>query len=377
MSFSHLRAVTLKEIRHILRDRTTIALVVFTPTALLFVMAYAVTTDINHIPVAVLDMDRSRVSRAFLDRIVVGDDLDLYAQVDSYADLERLLLQGRVKAALIVPPNFERELLALRGMPLQVLVDGTEPASGGFAVAHIGRRAREFALHELDRQLAAVGLSAQTLEPLDLRVRIWFNPSLEAAVDMVPGLLSMVIGLPGMTVALTLAREHEHGTMEQLLATPVGRAELLLGKMIPYVLAGIVNVFLMTALARFWFGVPFRGSFVLYLLLSVVFLFAILSMSMVLGVFIRTQPMALAASFLVILFPGFFLTGIFFPIASMPELMRLESMFLPGTHYAVITRAAFLTGVGLDVLWPSALALIVLGVAFTGVAALFFKKKLR
>ncbi|MFQ5407451.1 MAG: ABC transporter permease [Anaerolineales bacterium] len=377
MSFSHLRAVTLKEIRHILRDRTTIALVVFTPTALLFVMAYAVTTDINHIPVAVLDMDRSRVSRAFLDRIVVGDDLDLYAQVDSYADLERLLLQGRVKAALIVPPNFERELLALRGMALQVLVDGTEPASGGFAVAHIGRRAREFALHELDRQLAAVGLSAQTLEPLDLRVRIWFNPSLEAAVDMVPGLLSMVIGLPGMTVALTLAREHEHGTMEQLLATPVGRAELLLGKMIPYVLAGIVNVFLMTALARFWFGVPFRGSFVLYLLLSVVFLFAILSMSMVLGVFIRTQPMALAASFLVILFPGFFLTGIFFPIASMPELMRLESMFLPGTHYAVITRAAFLTGVGLDVLWPSALALIVLGVAFTGVAALFFKKKLR
>jgi ABC-2 type transport system permease protein len=186
----------------------------------------------------------------------------------------------------------------------------------------------------------------------------------------------MVLGLPALSVALTLAREREHGTMEQLMTTPVGRTELLLGKMIPYVIIGMVNVILLPLIAMNWFDVPFNGSFVLYFFLSVIFLFAILAMGIVIGVFVHTQPGAMALSFLLIFFPGFFLTGIFFPIASMPEIMRMEAMFLPGTHYAIITRGVFLPGVGLDVLWPYAVMLFVLWLVFTGVAVLFFKKKL-
>jgi ABC-2 type transport system permease protein len=146
--------------------------------------------------------------------------------------------------------------------------------------------------------------------------------------------------------------------------------------MLPYVFSGLANVVLTTAIALVWFRVPFNGDFLIYMLLSTAFLFAILSLGMIIGVFIRTQAAALALSMLVVFFPGFFLTGIFFPIASMPAIVRNEALALPGTHYAIITRASFITGAGLDVLWPYGLALLAMGVAYTGVAAVFFRKKL-
>ena len=186
----------------------------------------------------------------------------------------------------------------------------------------------------------------------------------------------MVLGLPALSVALTMAHEREHGTLEQIIATPISRAELLLGKMIPYVFFGLANVIMIPAIAMVWFNIPFNGNFLLFFALSAIFLFAILSMGIIVGVFMRTQAAALALSFLVVFFPGFFLTGIFFPIASMPEIMRLEALALPGTHYAIITRGIFLTGIGLEALWPYAVMLFGLGLAFVGVAALFFRKKL-
>lgn len=376
MSWRHLRAIIRKEISHIMRDRMTFFLVMLTPVLLLFLMAYALTVDIEHVPIAVLDYDRSPTSRAFVQRITEGDDLDLYAVLDSLDGVENLLMHGEIKAALVINPTFEDDLLSLRGMPLQIVIDGTEPESGGFAVEHIGGRAEEFVGGLLAGQMQSLGGSLDSLQLIDLRVRTLYNPALKPRVDLIPGLISMVLGFPALSVALTLAHEREHGTLEQVMATPVGRAELLVGKMIPYIIVGLVNVVVIPALARLAFHIPFSGSFLLFFVLSAVFLFAILSMGMIIGVFIRTQPAALALSFLVIFFPGFFLTGIFFPIASMPEIMRLESLGLPGTHYAIITRGVFLTGVGLDVLWPYGVMLIGLGIAFTAVGALFFKKKL-
>lgn len=160
------------------------------------------------------------------------------------------------------------------------------------------------------------------------------------------------------------------------MATPIRRTELLLGKIIPYIFVGLANVIIIPVLAMLWFHIPFNGNFLLFFILSAIFLFAILSMGMIVGVFMRTQAAALALSFLLIFFPGFFLTGIFFPIVSMPEVMRLESLGLPGTHYAIITRGIFLTGIGLESLWPYTVMMIMLGIAFTGIAAIFFKKKL-
>lgn len=376
MSFRRVWAVTRKELRYIQRDRATLFLVILTPTLLLLLFTYAITTDIEHVPLAVLDLDRSPTSRAFIQQITLGDDLDLQSRVQSMDEIEGALLREEVDAAVIIPPGFANDLLALRGMPLQVIIDGTEPTTGGYAVDHIARRAETFAGNLLTNQLRVLGINPGVMEPIDLRVRTWFNPNLEAKVDLIPGLVSMILGVPGMIVALTLAREHEHGTLEQLLVTPIGRAELIIGKMGPYVISGMVNVVITTAVAMVWFNVPFRGNFLLFLILSLVFFFALLSMGMIIGVFIRTQAAAMALSFLVVFLPGFFLTGIFFPLASMPQIVRLEAMSLPGSHYAIITRGSFITGVGLEVLWPYGAALIVLGFFFTAVAAFFFRKKL-
>ena len=376
MSIRHIWAVTLKEIHHILRDRTTLILVLFTPTLLLLLMAYALTVDIKHVPIAVLDYDRSPTSTRFVQQITAGEDLDIYAYASSMQDIDSLLMQGQIKAALIINHGFASDLLSLKGLPLQVIIDGTEPQSGNFAVDQIAARAQAFVNQTLAQQLQARGISLASLQPLDLRVQTWYNPSMKSRNALIPGLISMVLGFPALSVALTLAHEREHGTLEQLMATPIGRAELMLGKMLPYILVGLANVVLIPLLAMAWFQVPFNGKFALCFGLSIIFLFSVLSMGIVVGVFMRTQAAALALSFLVIFFPGFFLTGIFFPLASMPEEMRLEAMSLPGTHYAIITRGVFLPGVGLDVLWPYAVMMAFLGVAFTGVAALFFRKKL-
>ena len=376
MSPRHLWAVTRKEIQHIFRDRSTLILVLATPTLLLLLMSYALTVDIQHVAIAVLDYDRSATSREFIQQITAGQDLDLYAQVNSQAEIENLLVTGKIKAALIIDPAFSADLSSLRGMPLQVIIDGTEPESGGFAVDHIAWRAEDFINQALETEILAMGFSAEALTPLDMRVRTWYNPTLKPRNDLIPGLISMVLGFPALSVALTLAREREHGTLEQLLATPIGRGELLIGKMLPYIIVGLINVIVIPILAILWFEIPFNGNFPLFLLLSSLFLFASLSMGIVIGVFMKTQAAAMALSFLLIFFPGFFLTGIFFPIAAMPEMMRMEAMFLPGTHYAIITRGIFLTGIGIEILWVNALMMLILGMAFTGLAALFFRKKL-
>lgn len=376
MSFRRLWSIARKEVLHIMRDRMTFTLVMLAPTLLLFLMAYALAVDIQHVPIAVLDHDRSQISKRFVQQMTAGEDLDLYAQASNMQQIEDMLRRDQIKAALVIHPRFAEELRRLQGLPLLIIIDGTEPQSGGFALDHLSWRTEEFLNETLAREFERRGVQAKDIQPIDLRVRTWFNPGLKPKNDIIPGLISMVLGFPALSVALALARERELGTLEQLIATPVGRSELLLGKMIPYIAVGLFNVVLIPGLAMAVFRVPFNGSFVLFFALSAVFLFSILSMGTVVGVFMRTQPAALALSFLVIFFPGFFLTGVFFPIASMPEVMRLEALALPGTHYAIITRGVFLPGVGIEVLWPYVVMMFGLGVAFSGVAALFFRKKL-
>lgn len=302
MSLRHIIAVAKKEINHIFRDNYTLFLVLFTPTLLLLFMAYALTVDLKFIPIAVLDFDRSQTSRSFIQQISAGQDLSLVYQADSMAEIEELLMKGKIKAAVIISPGFAADIYSMRGLPLQVIIDGTEPASGGFAANNIGLRAEEFINDILSDQLESLGVSLTSLQPIDLRVRTWYNPSLKPRNDLVPGLISMVLGFPAISVALTMAHEREHGTMEQLMATPIGRASLLLGKMIPYMFVGLANVIIIPLLAMAWFKVPFNGNFLLFIFLSAVFLFAILGMGMVIGVFMRTQAAALALSFLAIFF---------------------------------------------------------------------------
>ncbi|RJP86525.1 MAG: ABC transporter permease [Desulfobacteraceae bacterium] len=375
-SLRHIRAVTRKEIHHIVRDRSTLCLVLFTPTLVLLLMGYALTVDLKHIPIAVLDLDRTQTSQAFIQQITAGEDLDLYTCAASMEEIDAMLMRGKIKAGVIIAPGFASDLQAMKGIPLQLIIDGTEPESGQYAVEHISQRVEEFINSALTVQLRAQGIPITSLQIIDLRIQTWYNPDLKPRNALIPGLISMVLGFPALSVALTLAHEREHGTLEQLLATPIGRAELLIGKTLPYILVGLINVILIPMFSIAWFHVSLNGSFLLFFLLSAIFMFEVLGMGLIIGVFMRTQAAALALSFLVLFFPGFFLTGIFFPLVSMPEEVRMQAMFLPGTHYAIITRGIFLPGVGIEVLWPYAVMMVILGVSFTALASLFFRKRL-
>ena len=375
-SLRHIRAVARKEIHHIVRDRSTLLLVLFTPTLVLLLMAYALTVDLKHIPIAVLDLDRTQTSQAFIQQITAGQDLDLYTYATSMEEIDAMLKRGKIKAGVIIAPGFAGDLQAMKKIPLQLIIDGTEPESGQYAVEHISQRVEEFINSALTVQLRAQGIPITSLQTIDLRIQTWYNPDLKPRNALIPGLISMVLGFPALSVALTLAHEREHGTLEQLLATPIGRAELLIGKTIPYIFVGLINVILIPMFSIVWFHISLNGSFLLFFVLSAIFMFEVLSMGLIVGVFMRTQAAALALSFLALFFPGFFLTGIFFPLASMPEEVRMQAMFLPGTHYAIITRGIFLPGVGMDVLWPYAVLMVILGAAFIALASLFFRKRL-
>ncbi len=372
-------AIIRKEGRHITRDRRSFFLVTISPVFLLLVMAYTFMVDIEHVAVAVMDRDGTPLSRRYLAGLGgTGDVLVRYVAAD-YGDLERWLMTSQAKAALVVPAGFEADLRAGREASIQVLVEGTEPTTANTAMAHIAGYTRQFALQVASDVAARAGyvLDEAALTPIDLRLRTWYNPTLKAVIGFLPALIAVVMGMPGVTTTLALTREKEHGTLEQLIATPVRRSELLVGKLIPYVVSGLAGVVLCVLVAVYWFGAPFRGSILLYLLLSVDFLLATLAIALVMSVFVRSQQAAQLGAMLIFFFPGFFLSGIFYPLVSMAPIMRLEAFMVPTTHYVMISRGVFLKGQGLETLWSYALALSVMAVGFLALAILLFKKKLR
>ena len=371
-------AVVHKEARHILRDRRTFILVTISPVFLLLVMAYTFMVDIDNVAVAVMDRDGTSLSRRYIAGLAgTGDVLVLYV-ADDYSDLERWLMTSEAKAAIVIPPGFESNLQAGREAGIQVLVEGTEPNTANTTMVHVGGFTQQFAL-EVVREVAAQSgmvIDESAMAPIDLRVRTWYNPTLKLVIGFLPALIAMVMAMPAVTTTLAVTREKEHGTLEQLITTPIRRSELLIGKLIPYVLSGLLSVVLCAAVAVFWFGAPFRGSFALYMVLSFDFLVASLAIALVMSVFVKTQQAAQLGAMLIFFFPGFFLSGIFYPLVSMAPIMKMEAYMVPSTHYVMVSRGIYLKGQGLDTLWPFALALFVMSVIFLGLSILLFKKKL-
>ncbi len=371
-------AVVRKEARHIMRDRRSFFLVTVSPAFLLLVMAYTFMVDIENVAVAVMDRDGTPLSRRYLAGMGGTGDVLVRYVADDYGDLERWLMTSEAKAAIVVPPGFEASLQAGREAQVQVLVEGTEPTTANTAMQHIGGYTQQFALEMASEMAARAGLAVEdaALAPISLRMRTWYNPTLKAVIGFLPALIAMVMGMPGVTTTLALTREKEHGTLEQLIVTPIRRSELLVGKLIPYVLSGLLGVLLCVILAVYWFGSPFKGSFALYLVLSVDFLLASLAIALVMSVFVKSQQAAQLGAMLVFFFPGFFLSGIFYPLVSMQPLMKMEAYMVPTTHYVLISRGIFLKGQGLETLWPYALALLAMGLLFMALAILLFRKKL-
>jgi ABC-2 type transport system permease protein len=352
-------------------------LLLLAPAVLLIIMAYALVADIRRTPITIIDNSRSALSRRFLATLANSDDLVIDNQVANYAEAERHFDRDQTKALVVIPPDFDNQLAAGKPVEVQILVDGTDPATADHVITHVVGRSQFFGA-EMAAKTAGRARPLDQLEPpIDLRSRTWYNPDLKNSHGIVPALIPIVLSLPAIVMMNAIVREKEYGTLESIFATPLGRSELLIGKLLPYVASGLASTVICALVAVNLFEVPFRGSLGLFLLLTLDFLLAAFSMGLFMAIFISSQAASSLLGLLFFLFPGFFLTGIFYPVSSFPDLVKEETQWLPATHFVAIIRGLMVKGQGIEALWQPALMLLGLTGLMAVLAVFFFKKKLK
>jgi ABC-2 type transport system permease protein len=346
------------------------------PVLFLVTMGYAFSIDIKEVRIGVLDQDLSPASRRYIAQLASTDALRLVARPQSLQEVDRLMMTGQTRAVVVIPRGFDRDLSAGRTTAVQVVIDGTDPNTAGHAIRHISAHTEAFAAQHVQEELSRAGISVARLSPIDLRTRAWYNPSLRYTVAMIPALVGVVLSVPAMAASLALAREREWGTLEGLIATPIRRGELIAGKIIPYVLAGMLSVPLCLATAVYGYQVPFRGNLWVYVILSLVFLYSTMSIALFISVLTQSQQVAIIGSMIIFLFSGFFMSGLLIPFSVMGPLIKMEAFMFPTTHFVIISRGFFVKGAGLAELRGYVWALLGIGTIFLALAALMFKKKL-
>jgi ABC-2 type transport system permease protein len=372
-----LLAVMRKEFRHMLRDPWSLATFTVGAALMLVAMAYIFSADIKHVPVAVLDGDRSPQSRAYLQRFANDEFFDLRYWASSHEEALEWVESGRARAAIIVPHGFAEATLRGERVPVQIIVDGTKSTTAQQIQGNAEALSVNFSVQLLERQLASAGLaSGHGSQPLDLRVRALYNPNLKEVNSFLPGLMALALGMPTISVALSLAREKEQGTMEMLMATPIRRYQLLAGKVVPYLFVGLLDILFFTLVGMVTFGVPFRGRLSDLVILSSLFLLANIGIALLIASLLRSQMAALLITTFGLMMPVINMSGLLHPLYAMPPGDRRQAMFFPATHYVIIARGIFLKGVGMQVLMPHGLFLLVFGLLLSGLAAWRLKKKL-
>jgi ABC-2 type transport system permease protein len=355
---------------HLLRDPRNFLLVTVAPSFLLLTLAYVFTFDIDRFYIAVWDQDRTSLSRRYIADLLSDETLILQMTVASYSEIERALVRGQVRGALVIPSGFQRSITRREQVTVQAVVDGINPNAASQWIGQVQARTANFAVEEM------TGGTALGVEAIQVNSRTWYNNSLKGLYSMVPGLLALVMCQPVFQIGQALTKEKETGTMEGLIAAPVKPTELMLGKLIPYLLAGLIGSLPAVAVSALWFRVPFRGTLALFILLTFDFLFASLSMGLLLANFLSSQQATMTAVFFVFFIPGFFLSGLLTPIDRTSIRSVVLSSLLPTTHYIAICRALFLKGVGLRYLWKPALSLLGIGLVTLSGSILTFRKRL-
>ncbi|MBE3572190.1 MAG: ABC transporter permease [Moorella humiferrea] len=370
-----LLAIIRKEFIHIRRDPPSLVIVFIMPVLMLLLFGYAVNTDVNHIPLAVFDQDRSQDSRLLVASLVNTGYFDLAFQTESEGELKALLDSGRVHAGLIIPAGYARSLKRQETATAQLLVDGSDPlvARTALSMAEIVAQVRSQEL-----RLAALAREGPDLPPgpaIDLRARAWYNPGLESLKFNIPGLIGLIMqNITMMLTAFALVRERERGTLEQLMVTPIRGPELMLGKLIPYIVIAFIDMGLALVIGTLWFNVPIAGSPLLLLGLTVLFLVFALGLGMFFSTIARTQLQAMQMPMLFIL-PSILLSAFIFPRASMPQPIQYLGNLLPLTYFLEIIRGIMLKGIGINYLWKDVWALAGFGAGIIALAALRFRKQ--
>ena len=368
--FERIRRLVIKEFAQIFRDKRMIAFLFVVPVIQLLVLGYAATFDVNSISTALYDLDRSYESRELARRLEASGYFVITHLPSSPGEIENLIDRGKVLCAIQINRGFSRDLK--RGIPtqIQVLVDGTDSNTATIAMSYVNAVVARFAKDTTSPPINPV------LSRTEFRTRVWYNPDLKSRNYMVPGVIALIIMLTSLIVtSMSVVREREVGTMEQLMVTPIRPVELMLGKTIPVAAIGFFDMSLVTAVGVFWFAIPIKGAFLLLFLCTGVYLLSVLGIGLFISTISKTQQQAIMATFMFFQ-PAILLSGFATPIENMPEAFQYLTYLNPLRYFLIVVRGIFLKGVGFDVLWPQILGLLVLGVTILLLSSLRFKKRL-
>jgi len=361
-------AMARKEGLHILRDPRSLLMALAVPVMLLLLFGYALTLDVDRIPTLVFDQDRSPQSRELIMRFAGSRYFHILDSVDDYRVIDREIDAGRCLLALVIPRDYGRKLLASQPAEVQAILDGSDSNTASIAQGYVEALARAYAFQLRVDALNRKG-GGKLDPPVDPQLRVWYNTELRSRNYIVPGLIAVILMIiAALITSLTIAREWENGSMEQLLSTPVRAHEIVLGKMAAYFVLGLTNTIVTMGVGVFLFDVPLRGNPLLVLLTSCVFLIGALFWGIFLSAAARTQLMAYQLAMLTSFLPAFLLSGFIFAIETMPLAIQIVTYFFPSRYFITMLKGLFLKGVGLQVLWLE-LALLVLYAAGIFLAA--------
>jgi ABC-2 type transport system permease protein len=359
-----------KETVQLRRDPRSLAMAFLVPAAMIVVFGYIISFDVRDIAVAVLDRDHSAQSRALVSAFVSSGRFDVTNRLDAESQIDPLLNRGAVRMALVIPSGFEEDLASRKPAPVQAIFDGADANTASIAMNYATAIVGAFSA-------SAVLGSSTVPSPIDVQSRVWYNEALDSAPMIVPGLVAVIMMIiAAMLTALTIAREWERGTMEQLAATPVSRVEVIAGKLLPYLAIGLVDVTAAVLIGVFVFQVPFRGSPLLLAGMATLFLLGSLGLGIFISAALKSQLLATQTAMLATFIPSLLLSGLIFDIASMPLPLRLVSMAVPARYFVVVLRSVFLKGVGAGVLWQQGFAMIVYAVLGLTLAVRAFRKEI-
>lgn len=370
-----LLAIVRKEFIHIIRDPRTLGVMFVLPIVQLVLLGYASSSDVRNIPLALLDNDRSAESRQLLDSYLASGQFQLEFVVDSEAELTRLIDAGAVKAGLIIPRGYGREIAARQQVSVAFFIDGSDPSVANTALSSarlIGQAHGNALMLETIERRGAINMQA----PIDIRTRVWYNPDMLSVYFMIPALIGLILQLQAtMLTSGAIVRERERGTIEQLIVTPIRPFELMLGKTLPYMLVAFFMVIEVLVVGSFWFKVPIRGNIVFLLFASLLFLLVVLGLGLMISTVASNQQESMLLTIATIL-PSVFLSGFIYPISGLPQWLQAVSYVIPLSYFIDIVRSTMLKGVGFDVLASKVLILGLFAAVLLIVASLRFKKRL-
>lgn len=374
MNIRRVKALAVKEFIQIARDPRSLGLAIALPIFLLFIFGYALTLDVNNVPMAVWNQDKSQVSTDFIRDFKDSRYFNIIRYADNYSQIEEYIDSGDIMMALVIHKDFSDDIRAGRKARVQLIVDGSDSNTATISMGYVNSVVSEYDLDLMNDKLSSIGV--KVVQPVDVRPRVWFNADLKSRNFIIPGLIAIILTvISALITSLTVAKEWERGTMEQLISTPVRSEEIIMGKFLPYFAIGFLDLLISLAVGQFVFAVPFRGSLILLFAFSGLFLTGTLMLGIMVSVVMKSQLLASQVAVIITFIPAFILSGFMYPIANMPPVIQAITYIVPARYFITILKGIYLKGVGIEVLWSQGLFLFLYAGIMMLRANRNFKKK--